>query len=160
EALLAFDYPGNIRQLQNFCQWLTVMSSSRALELKDLPPEVLKATEGYTSLADEVLSPGGLPPVSAGLVSAADAMPDSDPAEQWRARLREDVLHRLRNSEPAIMATLTRQFEEILITTALEHSRGRRVEAAMRLGIGRNTLTRKCNELEVGEERDIGRAHV
>ncbi|HLU79573.1 MAG TPA: nitrogen regulation protein NR(I) [Burkholderiaceae bacterium] len=154
EALMAFDYPGNIRQLENFCQWLTVMSSSRVVELKDLPPEVLKAKEGYTSLADEVLSPGGLPPVSAGLVSAADAMPDSDPAEQWRARLREDVLHRLRNNEPAIMATLTRQFEEILITTALEHSRGRRVEAAMRLGIGRNTLTRKCNELEVGEERD------
>src|SRR5690606_33055832 len=154
EALTAFDYPGNIRQLENFCQWLTVMSSSRVVELKDLPPEVLKAKEGYTSLTDEVLSPGGLPPVSAGLVSAADAMPDSDPAEQWRTRLREDVLHRLRNNEPAIMATLTRQFEEILITTALEHSRGRRVEAAMRLGIGRNTLTRKCNELEAAEARN------
>ncbi len=149
EALMAFDYPGNIRQLENFCQWLTVMSSSRLVEVKDLPPEVLGG-KGDSYGVESVVTPGGAPSPSALL----DTAPKQDPSEHWQASLRKDVLQRLRENEPAIMATLTRQFEEILITTALDHCRGRRVEAALRLGIGRNTLTRKCNELGVGEDRE------
>ncbi|HLT99577.1 MAG TPA: nitrogen regulation protein NR(I) [Burkholderiaceae bacterium] len=150
DALMAFDYPGNIRQLENFCQWLTVMSSSRMVEVKDLPPEVL-GLAGEAVGAESVVAPGGAPSPSAAVGEPAAAI---DPSEQWRSNLRNDVLQRLRSNEPAIMATLTRQFEEILITTALSHCRGRRVEAALRLGIGRNTLTRKCNELGIGEERE------
>jgi two-component system nitrogen regulation response regulator GlnG len=49
------------------------------------------------------------------------------------------------------MSTLTRDFERILLRAALVHSHGRRAEAAQRLGIGRNTLTRKCQELGLEE---------
>ena len=138
-ALVAFDFPGNIRQLENFCQWLTVMSSGRRVELKDLPPEVLGTDVAYDfSAADPVrerdTSPNGL----------------GNEPNLWTAELRTEVMQRLQNNEPAIMSTLTRLFEQVLIDAALEHSRGRRVEAALRLGIGRNTLTRKCSELGLG----------
>ncbi|MGB3289480.1 MAG: helix-turn-helix domain-containing protein, partial [Burkholderiaceae bacterium] len=58
---------------------------------------------------------------------------------------------RLLRNEPAVMAGLMRDFERVLLETALDHSRGRRMEAAQRLGIGRNTLTRKCAELGLNE---------
>lgn len=133
QALAAFDYPGNIRQLENFCQWLTVMSSSRRIELKDLPPE-LRPVSPPAAGRNEAPAAGG-----------AEILPQT----AWEALLTADVLERLQRNEPAIMATLTRQFEQVLIRTALAHARGKRVEAAQRLGIGRNTLTRKCAELDI-----------
>ena len=63
-----------------------------------------------------------------------------------------DAQYRLERGEPAVMATLTRQFEKILLQSALDASRGRRVEAASRLGIGRNTITRKLRELGIEDE--------
>lgn len=145
EALMAFDYPGNIRQLENFCQWLTVMSSSQWVELKDLPPEITDAKRSASSAAatgEQAVAPM---PVDKG--DAAGTAPD------WSLTLEREVLGRLARNEPAIMATLVREFERVLISAALSHSRGRRVEAAARLGIGRNTLTRKCAELGL-DERD------
>jgi two-component system nitrogen regulation response regulator GlnG len=65
----------------------------------------------------------------------------------WVALLEQEAQERLARNEPAIMTTLGREFERVLIETALDYSRGRRMEAAQRLGIGRNTLTRKCTEL-------------
>ena len=132
-ALMEFDYPGNIRQLENFCQWLTVMSASRSIELKDLPPEILEG--GKAGRASE--NTGVLQTAAPGGATAA-------PEQDWCELLRADVMQRLNSNEPAIMASLTRRFEQVLIGAALEHSGGRRVEAALRLGIGRNTLTRKC----------------
>lgn len=156
-ALMEFDFPGNIRQLENFCQWLTVMSSGRLIELKDLPPEVLGKDTSLQAPADYRTSPLAMPmqtePELAS-VSAPDVSTISADRTDWSQLLRAEVMQRLKGNEPAVMATLMRRFEQVLIDAALEHCRGRRVEAALRLGIGRNTLTRKCNELGVGEEKD------
>lgn len=125
--LSAFDYPGNIRQLENFCQWLTVMSSSQLVEVKDLPPEVQHAH----------------------LASHAPGQPEEleTPSASWLQGLASEARLSLSRNEPAIMATLTRDFERVLLRTALDYCHGRRMEAAQRLGIGRNTLTRKCADL-------------
>ena len=78
---------------------------------------------------------------------------DGAPASaDWSDGLLRDAQARLTRGEPAVMATLTRQFERILLQTALDACRGRRVEAAARLGIGRNTITRKLRELGMEEE--------
>ncbi|NYT23525.1 nitrogen regulation protein NR(I) [Alcaligenaceae bacterium] len=139
DALIAFDYPGNIRQLENFCQWLTVMSSSQRVEVKDLPPEVTAGAEGDASAGGRATDPG---------TPAEPAETPSAAAEAgWEEKLGREVLERLARNEPAIMASLTRDFERALISAALSHCRGRRMEAAQRLGMGRNTLTRKCVEL-------------
>ncbi|MFA7668732.1 MAG: nitrogen regulation protein NR(I) [Burkholderiaceae bacterium] len=140
EALMAFHYPGNIRQLENFCQWLTVMSSSPRVEIKDLPPEINGSTDASAVFASDGagLDKTGLP---------ATETRDTSAQAGWQEMLKHDTLERLARNEPAIMASLTRDVERILITAALSHCRGRRMEAAQRLGIGRNTLTRKCVEL-------------
>lgn len=175
--LCAFDYPGNIRQLENFCQWLTVMSSGQVIEAKDLPPELFQG-QGLTEArqAGSSVSGHGEQIVPAGLASGEAASADSTavkgtnpiqlaawqadagyyagstPSSGWIALLSEQVRERLSRNEPALMPTLTRDFERTLIETALAFSRGRRVEAAQRLGIGRNTLTRKCAELGLNED--------
>ncbi|NGM88010.1 nitrogen regulation protein NR(I) [Parapusillimonas sp. SGNA-6] len=153
EALAAFDYPGNIRQLENFCQWLTVMSSSPLIEAKDLPPEILGARPASgLPVPNEVAQPLAADPSQVGTAARTDTVEAKPPA--WTALLADDAQGRLSRNEPAVMATLTREFERTLITEALRHSRGRRMEAAQRLGIGRNTLTRKCAELGLNEGPD------
>ncbi len=140
----AFDYPGNIRQLENFCQWLTVMSSSQVVEAKDLPPEILAEPQGRPDS-------GSLAPQP----DVAGALPgDTAQGGTWLDMLGQEAQARLLRNEPAVMATLTRDFERALLETALDYSRGRRMEAAQRLGIGRNTLTRKCAELGLNETED------
>ncbi|PHY06391.1 MAG: nitrogen regulation protein NR(I) [Alcaligenaceae bacterium] len=125
-ALSQFDYPGNVRQLENFCHWLTVMAPGQVVEVGDLPPEVRAAREGLTRLD-----------------------PDSAPVieQTWQQLLALDANVRLSRSEPEVWTALTRQFERALLQSSLEVCRGRRVEAAARLGMGRNTITRKLREL-------------
>jgi two-component system nitrogen regulation response regulator GlnG len=153
-VLAAFDYPGNIRQLENFCQWLTVMSSSPLIEAKDLPPEVLNVPPAPALSAGH---DSATPPVMkedhhAGPAPVADFAQGTTAA--WTALLADEAHDRLSRNEPAVMTTLARDFERTLIVAALRHSRGRRMEAAQRLGIGRNTLTRKCAELGLNEGQD------
>jgi two-component system nitrogen regulation response regulator GlnG len=136
EALAGFSYPGNIRQLENFCHWLTVMSAGQWVDVKDLPPEILSLARVPARPANDRQD-----------VSADDAAP-------WTAQLRQHVKAALGRNEPAVMTTLAKEFERVLLGAALEHSRGRRAEAAQRLGIGRNTLTRKCRELGLDDESD------
>lgn len=147
EALQRFDYPGNIRQLENICQWLTVMAPSPRVEPDDLPPEL-----GSGRAA---------PPPEKRRLLADDRLNDADPsvaqperapdAEPWREALSLEVASRLRRGEPGLMETFQRDFDRVLVQAALEASRGRRGEAASRLGIGRNTLTRKCHTLGISE---------
>lgn len=155
QAMMRFDYPGNIRQLENFCQWLTVMSSSQLVEVKDLPPEVLGQTQGIDSVVgyEKQDSPDAYTSEhdhKEALASVAQEAPQAS----WLPLLAREAQARLARSEPAIMATLTRDFERTLLETALRHSQGRRMEAAQRLGIGRNTLTRKCSELGLNDNAD------
>jgi two-component system nitrogen regulation response regulator GlnG len=120
QFLAAQDWPGNVRQLENVCHWLTVMAPGQVVDLSDLPPEV-RGEAG------------------AGAVESDD----------WRRLLEREVATRLARGESGISDPLTRDFETVLIMKALQHTGGRRIEAAGLLGIGRNTLTRKVQELKI-----------
>jgi two-component system nitrogen regulation response regulator GlnG len=145
--LQAFDFPGNVRQLENVCHWLTVMAPAQVVEPKDLPPELLALPEGRpaapASLAElPALAPAAAPaamPLPVGEVSA--------PPSTWLGDLEREARRRLEAGEAEVWDALTRQFEGQLIHTALDLTRGRRIEAAQKLGIGRNTITRKIQEL-------------
>ncbi|TXT23713.1 MAG: two-component system NtrC family nitrogen regulation response regulator GlnG [Gallionellaceae bacterium] len=122
QYLMAQDFPGNVRQLENLCHWLTVMTPSRVVETADLPPE-------WRSPAAS-----------------------SEVAGEWRGALARQVALALQRGDPNILDTLAKQFESTLITQALQHTGGRRIEAATLLGMGRNTLTRKIQELGLDGE--------
>ncbi|MBK1687020.1 nitrogen regulation protein NR(I) [Rubrivivax gelatinosus] len=143
--LQGFEFPGNVRQLENVCHWLTVMAPAQVVEPKDLPPELLAAGEPRPASA-VTATDTALPPQ---LMSAPMAMPqvvEAAPAG-WLADLEREARRRLESGEPDVWDALTRQFEGRLIHTALDITRGRRIEAAQKLGIGRNTITRKIQEL-------------
>ena len=116
----AQEWPGNVRQLENVCHWVTVMAPGQVVDVKDLPPEVRGEVSG--SLAGD---------------------------DDWRRALEREVASRLARGDSDIADPLTRDFESVLITKALQHTGGRRIEAAGLLGIGRNTLTRKVQDLKL-----------
>jgi two-component system nitrogen regulation response regulator GlnG len=136
--LVAFDFPGNVRQLENLCHWLTVMAPSQVVEAKDLPPE-LADSSGPAAPAPEAAAPARAP--------APAALPTLVGGPNWLSDLERDARSLLEGGSPEVWDQLTRQFEAKLILTALDVTRGRRIEAAQRLGIGRNTITRKIQEL-------------
>ncbi len=146
ERLVQFEFPGNVRQLENLCHWLTVMAPAQSIEPKDLPPEVL-AEPAQAQAAGETAPRGEAAVPAVGLASPLDA-PDS---EAWLARLAQEAQRLIDAGVPDVWGELTRQFEARLIRTALERTRGRRIEAALKLGIGRNTITRKIQELGLDE---------
>lgn len=162
--LTSFDYPGNVRQLENVCHWLTVMAPAQVIEDKDLPPELLgEATMSPKPPVSIDASPSTSPvpaaapwPAPAPLGYEPMLMPDpiaSLGAPQngamgaWIMDLEREARNLLESGRPEVWDALTRQFEACLIHTALEITRGRRIEAAQKLGIGRNTITRKIQEL-------------
>jgi two-component system nitrogen regulation response regulator GlnG len=136
--LVAFDFPGNVRQLENLCHWLTVMAPAQVVEAKDLPPELADAG-GPPAPAPEA-AVAARPPAPA-------ALPTLVGGPNWLSDLERDARSLLEGGSPEVWDQLTRQFEAKLILTALDVTRGRRIEAAQRLGIGRNTITRKIQEL-------------
>ena len=159
-----FDFPGNVRQLENICHWLTVMAPAQTIEAKDLPPE-LQSTASAGAAPAAAVSQAVVEPSAdeaselavlsgfAALVSdhAAELPPAAATAPAssagWLADLETESRRLLQAGEPDVWDTLTRQFEAQLIHTALDITRGRRIEAAQKLGIGRNTITRKIQEL-------------
>ena len=141
-SLVAFDFPGNVRQLENICHWLTVMAPAQVVESKDLPRELLEDA----SLAPQTMSVGVGGGVSAG-APLAPAAPSVGGVDDWLADMAREARRLLEAGQPEVWDSLTRRIEAKLILTALEVTRGRRIEAAQRLGIGRNTITRKIQEL-------------
>jgi two-component system nitrogen regulation response regulator GlnG len=127
ESLSTFDFPGNVRQLENFCHWLTVMAPGQTVEMSDLPPEV-RAVDLPKVIVGEGATQGQL---------------------SWQQLLALDARARLSRSEPEVWSLLAQQFERTILQSSLEVCRGRRVEAAARLGMGRNTITRKLRELGI-----------
>ena len=119
--LTSLDLPGNVRQLENLCHWLTVMAPGVNIDVKDLPPELREEARVAS-------------------------------AENWVAALEREAEASLKRGDSAILDELTRQFERALIARALAHTGGKRIEASLLLGMGRNTLTRKIQELGLGEE--------
>jgi two-component system nitrogen regulation response regulator GlnG len=224
EWLQRAEWPGNVRQLENVCNWLTVMAPTQVISARDLPPEILGGRVGSepAGAMQSAAAPGPAPgaaalaggiagnahalPVSAGANSpptlegflgvdesqlpgaagaargvfaaaevparsamgseaqdgsagTADGQGAAVPLPQWAELLAREAARQLAagsdvtvlNPDAAeqsgVMARLTRVFEATMIRAALKHTRGRRVEAAQRLGIGRNTITRKIQEL-------------
>ncbi|SEK99743.1 two-component system, NtrC family, nitrogen regulation response regulator GlnG [Roseateles sp. YR242] len=149
QRLVNFDFPGNVRQLENICHWLSVMAPSLVVEAKDLPQELLATPGTVSSGVSDVV------PVSSGLtslplpVAAPGAMPVMASPDAWVAEMAREARRLLAAGEPDVWDVLTRRFEASLILTALDLTRGRRIEAAQKLGIGRNTITRKIQELNL-----------
>lgn len=128
EAALRFlsnvDFPGNVRQLENLCHWLTVMAPGQTVEVPDLPPE-LRESQSATPVA-----------------------------QHWEQGLAQEVDRLLATAPGQVHEQLTQVFEGILINRALAHTGGRRIEAANALGIGRNTITRKIQELGLDNAKE------
>jgi len=120
QYLSRLEFPGNVRQLENLCHWVTVMAPGQVVDKGDLPPE----------FRDQAA------------VSSGD----------WLAALEGEAERRLARGETGILDELGRQFERLLITRALAKTGGRRIEAAALLGMGRNTITRKIQELGIEDE--------
>jgi two-component system nitrogen regulation response regulator GlnG len=149
--LMTFGFPGNVRQLENICHWLTVMAPAQLIEPKDLPPEVGSGAVNGEPQAARTPSVAGEVPVSAtddvpaGTVSAAVVVPAT--GGSWESALETEAMNLLLAGRHDVWEELTKRFESKLILTALANTRGRRIEAAQKLGIGRNTITRKIQEL-------------
>jgi len=180
-SLLAFQFPGNVRQLENICHWLTVMAPAQVIEPKDLPPEVVHSQTQVGALAPPRGMVGGLVASTEALHaqgadhSAGDAVPAAImnghgqaatsagsaigmpvptragvlnlPGADWELGLEAEAMDLLLSGRTDVWDALTRRFESKLILAALANTRGRRIEAAVKLGIGRNTITRKIQEL-------------
>ncbi len=117
EYLKNLPWGGNVRQLENTCRWITVMASGREVHISDLPPELLNLPQ------------------------------DSAPVTNWEQALRQWADQALARGQSSLLDSAVPAFERIMIETALKHTAGRRRDAAVLLGWGRNTLTRKIKEL-------------
>jgi two-component system, NtrC family, nitrogen regulation response regulator GlnG len=120
--LARLEFPGNVRQLENLCHWLTVMAPGQVIDLGNLPPEFRH--------------------------------PAATTASDWVAALEQEAEHRLARGDTGILDALGRQFERALITRALARTGGRRIDAANLLGMGRNTITRKIQELGIEDKAE------
>ncbi|MEA5672735.1 nitrogen regulation protein NR(I) [Pseudomonas sp. MH2] len=132
EFMRNLPWPGNVRQLENTCRWITVMASSREVLIGDLPPELLNLPH------------------------------DAAPVTNWEQALRQWADQALARGQSNLLDSAVPSFERIMIETALKHTAGRRRDAAVLLGWGRNTLTRKIKELGMkvdGGDDDEGEDH-
>ncbi|WP_272989288.1 helix-turn-helix domain-containing protein, partial [Spongiibacter tropicus] len=127
EYLSQLDWPGNVRQLENTCRWLTVMASGREVHIDDLPPELLQRSESGET---------------------------GTPASNWQENLRRWADQELLLGRDKLLDRAVPEFEKVMIEVALKHTHGRRRDAANLLGWGRNTLTRKIKELNMGGDED------
>ena len=152
--LVQYAFPGNVRQLENMCHWLTVMTPAQHIAEQDMPAEVFseKASKVGVTLDASALSAIdslSVEPQQCLSMGAEEPYAVATRAAGWEELLQAEA-HRLLQSEtPDIWKLLSQRFEACLLTTALELSQGKRIEAAARLGIGRNTVTRKLQELKL-----------
>ncbi len=157
QRMAQFSFPGNVRQLENICHWLTVMAPAQQISVQDLPPEVLAAapTEMLAQTAVSSVTPSPSEPVAA-LSSQPEpaAIQQLVASQGWEALLEVEAKKLLQSDCKEVWDVLSQRFESSLINTALGLTHGKRMEAALRLGIGRNTITRKIQELGLdGAER-------
>ena len=154
-VLNQFSFPGNVRQLENICHWLTVMAPAQVIEPKDLPPEVTRMGETSASLGhveletSSMLSGASSDTLEATATQVAVTPPVvlNMPGGDWEQGLEAEAMRMLVDGRTDVWDALVNRVEARLIQTALANTRGRRIEAAQKLGIGRNTITRKIQEL-------------
>ena len=138
QRLDAFDFPGNVRQLENLCRWLTVMAPGQRIEPEDLPAEFRGPPPA-----------GATDPLAASAPATSGAATASHP--DWQDGLRQELRARLAAGEVDLWQSLSHRFESELLRTTLALTHGHRQQAAQALGIGRNTITRKIQELDLDE---------
>ncbi|MCK4834473.1 MAG: nitrogen regulation protein NR(I) [Gammaproteobacteria bacterium] len=119
--LTSLPWPGNVRQLENTCHWLAVMTSGQTVHISDLPAELL----------------------------SDDQVNISQASGDWKKMLASTINEQLLSGKTEIASTVVSEVEEILIKAALQKTNGRKNDAAKLLGWGRNTLTRKIKELDL-----------
>ncbi|USX25870.1 nitrogen regulation protein NR(I) [Oxalobacteraceae bacterium OTU3CINTB1] len=168
QFLSSLDLPGNVRQLENLCNWITVMAPGQTVEVKDLPLELTQEQAGGGAAALSTGTGAGLaaPSESYGAIQhhgtvvpvataeAGGANGSAGSPDAWLSLLEVQAASMLSGGQQEVMAVLGRQFESALIRTALKHTHGRKNDAAVRLGIGRNTITRKIAELGIDGAKD------
>jgi len=130
EALKAFAWPGNVRQLENASRWIIVMAAGQDIHFQDLPEEIRRESSNEVTVSDR----------------------------KWQSELALWAHNALRSNKKDILSEALPEFERVLIQEALEYTAGKKQEAALLLGWGRNTLTRKMKELEfsASESKDNG----
>ena len=121
DSLMRLDWPGNVRQLENLCRWLVVMAPGQEIRIEDLPDELVAGGSSDATV------PGG----------------------DWQQQLRGWANRQFSTGRNQLLDEALPAFEQTLIEAALQHTGGRRQEAARLLGWGRNTLTRKLKELDI-----------
>ena len=133
QHLTSLPWPGNVRQLENTCRWLTVMASGREILLSDLPAELVAEPSSTATAGPATVS-------------------------NWEQALRLWAKSQLDSGQDKILDIALPAFERTMIKAALERTGGRKKEAAELLGWGRNTLTRKLKDLGIadsgGEEEE------
>ncbi len=125
QLMQGFDWRGNVRQLENVCLWLTVMTTGDTVMLEDLPPELLERGHNERLV----------------------------PKNSWQQALAKWAEQSLQAGNTNILQTATPEFEKVLLQAALKHSGGRKIEAAKLLGWGRNTLARKLKQLDLAQNQ-------
>jgi two-component system, NtrC family, nitrogen regulation response regulator GlnG len=181
--LAGFSFPGNVRQLENICHWLTVMAPSQVIEPKDLPPEVQTSAATLSAYSQSQVdsfttahrADATIRAETSGIRTEPTVRPESSvrpelvegshPGIQqlqtektnanngnWEQGMAKVAQELLATDRTDVWDEMTRRFESHLIQAALASSKGRRIDAAHKLGIGRNTITRKIQELGLGKE--------
>jgi len=154
QFLMQLDLPGNVRQLENLCNWLTVMAPGQTVEVKDMPPELLRGAGAPDGAASVPAPPAeALAPAVTAVAGSPAALALAE-AGGWVKLLELQAAGMLAAGQGEVMDVLGRQFEAALIKTALRHTHGRKNDAAVRLGIGRNTITRKIADLGIDGAQD------
>lgn len=170
DALMHFDFPGNVRQLENICHWLTVMAPSQLVQAKDLPQEVLQhladASAPVVPVNSIVSGRATFSHMRSCISQTVDAATGqhshgdngdallplaSGEISSWETLLEAEVLQLLEHGQSGVWDEVLRRVELSMIRAALHSARGKRIEAAKKLGIGRNTITRKIQDLEMGD---------
>ncbi|MCA1322973.1 nitrogen regulation protein NR(I) [Herbaspirillum sp. alder98] len=152
QFLSQLEFAGNVRQLENLCNWITVMAPGQTVEVKDLPQDLVEERVHAPMPAQTVSAPASAAQVAHALPAVGDGAEVSHAS--WISLLEVEAAQMLSQEQPEVMDILGRQFEAALIKIALKHTHGRKNDAAVRLGIGRNTITRKIQELGIGGAED------
>ncbi len=165
QFLSSLDFPGNVRQLENLCNWITVMAPGQTVEVPDLPQDLVPIAVGAASAVQTPVSssigdaygrssehlPGQPAPING---SAYPEKPVYRSGESWVSLLEAEATAMLAEGQSEVIDKLGRCFESVVIKAALRHTHGRKNDAAIRLGIGRNTITRKIQELGIDGVKD------
>lgn len=126
------DWTGNVRQLENACRWFTVMATGDEITMEDMPEDLMYA-QNTPSTTD---------------IRSAGSQPVQTTNSHWTTLLSAELKQEMQEGHEDLIKHFGAQFEKTLLDNALEHTHGRKQDAARVIGWGRNTITRKIKELE------------